>query len=89
MDDFEYLGSTIAKDCGLDKEINVRISRASRSFNSLYRVLWRQRGVKVKTKLRIFKSVVLPTLFYSSETWTPVVSHIKCLQGFMMRCVRE
>ena len=88
VDDFEYLGGTITKECSLEKEISVRISKASRSFNSLYRVLWRQRGVKVKTKLRIFKSVVLPTLLYGSETWTPVASHIKRLQGFMMRCLR-
>ena len=66
----------------------MRIRKASRSFNSLYKVLWRQRGVKVKTKMRICKSVVPPTLLYGSETWTPTATHIRRLQGFMMKCIR-
>ena len=78
----------ITNDYSLDKEINVRIRKASRSFNSLYKVLWRQRGVKVKTKMRICKSVVPPTLLYGSETWTPTATHIRRLQGLMMKCTR-
>lgn len=31
VDYFEYLGRTITKDCSLEKEINVRISKASLS----------------------------------------------------------
>ena len=88
MDDFEYLGSTISNNCSLDKEVNVRISKASRSFSSLYQVLWRQRGVKIMTKMRILKAVMLPTLLYGSESWIPLAPHIKCLQSFVMRCVR-
>ena len=36
----------------------------------------------------MFKSVVLSTMVYGSETWAPIATHIKCLQGFIMRCVR-
>ena len=39
VEDFECLGSTLTSDCGLDKEINIRISKAFRSFSRLYRVL--------------------------------------------------
>ena len=86
VDDFKYLGSTITKDCNLDKEINVWISIRHLVVSAVSTsVLRHQRGVKVKTKLRTFKLVVLPTLLYSSETWTPVASHIKCLEGFLIR----
>ena len=87
VEDFEYLGSAVSADCSLDKEISSRISKASRSFNSLCRVLWYQRRVKTRTKMRLFKSVVLSTLLYGSETWAPTATHVKRLQGFIMMCV--
>ena len=88
VESFEYLGSTISADCSLDKEVSSRISKASRSFNSLCRILWYQKRIKTKTKMRLFKTVVLSTLLYGSETWAPIATHIKRLQGFIMRCVR-
>ena len=88
VQEFEYLGSIISADCSLDKEVSSRISKASRSFNSLCRVLWYQRRIKTRTKIRLFKSVILSTLLYGSETWAPLVTHVKRLQVFIMRCVR-
>ena len=89
VENFEYHGSTITEDCSLDRESSVQIARASRAFESLHKVLWRQRGVKVKTKMRIFKSVALFTLLCGCETWAPIATHIKRLQAFMMKCIRE
>ena len=37
---------------------------------------------------RTFKAVMLPTLLYGSETWAPIATQVKCLQGFMRKCVR-
>ena len=37
--------------------------------------------------MSLFKAVVLPTLLYGSETWAPIAIHVKCLQGFIMKCV--
>lgn len=34
------------------------------------------------------KSVVISTLWYDGETWTPLACHSKCLQGFVMGCLR-
>ena len=88
VDHFEYLGSTIAHDCSLDLEISLRISKASNTFRSLYKVLWSQRRLKAHTKLRLFKSVILSTLLYGSETWVPLSAHITRLQGFITGCLR-
>ena len=74
--EFEYLGSIISHDCTLDKEINSCISKASYVFQSLFRVLWSRKRLKVTTKIHLFKSVVLPTLLYGSETWVPLVTHM-------------
>ena len=88
VEDFEYLGSTIAQDCLLDREIDRQISKAAHAFRSLYRVLWCRKSVKVVTKLRLFRVVVLATLLYGSETWVPLAAHMKRLQAFIMGCLR-
>ena len=88
VEEFEYLGSTVTSTCTLDKEIDLRISKASRSFTSLSRVLWYQRRIKRKNKLCIFKAVILPTLLYGSETWAVIGHHLHRLQGFVMCCLR-
>ena len=82
VDDFEYLGRHHHQRLQCDQYAN---QQGCRSFG---RVLWHQRGVKMRTKLRIFKSMVLPTLLYGSETWAPVASQVKRLQHFVMKCVR-
>ena len=38
--------------------------------------------------MRLVKSVIFPTLMYDSETWAPIATHVKCLQGFNMSCVQ-
>ena len=88
VEEFEYLGSTITKDCTLDREVNIRISKASRTFGSLYWVLWSRNNIKTSTKMRLFKSVVLATLLYGSETWVPTSPQLKRLQSFIMWCLR-
>ena len=88
VEEFEYLGSTISQDCTLDREISMCISKAARTFGSLYRVLWCRRKLKRPTKMRLFKSVVLSTLLYGSETWVPSADHMKRLQAFIMGCLR-
>ena len=65
----------------------MRISKASGTFRSLYRVLCCQRRLKNSTKMRLFRSVVLTTLLYGSETWLPLASHIACLQGVVKECL--
>ena len=58
------------------------------AFHSLYRVLWCQKRLKTKTKLRLFKAIILSTLLYGSETWVPSAKHTKRLQAFIMGCLR-
>ena len=38
--------------------------------------------------MRLFKTVVLSTLLYDSKAGAPIITHIKHLQCFIMRCVR-
>ena len=89
VDNFVYLGSTLSRDASLDAEIHFRIRNASGAFGKLEKRLWADRGISNKTKLAVYKSCVLTTLLYASETWTVLQRHIKLLERFHQKCLRR
>ena len=88
-DKFTYLGSTISQNALIDDEISARIGKASGSFGKLTKRLWSERGVRLVTKSNVYCAVVLPTLLYGCEAWTPYRRHIRRLDQFHMRCLRR
>ena len=84
---FHYLGSIVQDDCGSDLEVNSQICKASQVFGSLSRILWYQKKIRSQTKLRIFSSVILPTLLYGTECVVLLEPQIHRLQSFIMRCL--
>ena len=85
---FTYLGSVVNSSASLDNEIVNRISRASSAFGKLSTRLWKDRGISLKTKIAVYKAVVLTTLLYASESWTPYRNQIEQLDVFHKRCLR-
>lgn len=79
---FTYLGCTISSNAKMDKEIDNRLAKANSSFGRLYKQVWNNKSLKSKTKICIYRAVVLPTLLYSSETWVTYRSHIRLLERF-------
>ena len=80
---FQYLGSIVQNDCGMEAEINSRICKASSAFQSLSRMLWYQRKIKTSTKLHI-----LLTLLYGLESTVLLEPHVRHLESFVIRCLR-
>ena len=70
-------------------QISEYISRASQAFGRLHTRVWHERGISIKTKLRVYRAVVLPSLLYGCETWTCYRRHIKKLDQFHLRCLRK
>ena len=88
VSNFQYLGSVVSSDCSPTAEVESRIAKASQAFRSLSRLLWYQKRIKTTTKLRIFNSVIVPTLLYGLESVVLLEPHIHRLQSFIMRCLR-
>ena len=63
-----YLGVEVGQDGGMAGELSRRLTAANRSFWGLRR-LWRDRGVSVATKARVYSAVVRGTLLYGAESW--------------------
>ena len=64
VDKFTYLGSTLSRVVHIDDEVNAnaRIAKASAAFGWLHGSIWDRSGIRLDTKLKVYRSVVLPTL---------------------------
>ena len=85
---FKYLGSILRSDNSVDAEVESRINRAAQVFRSISRLVWYQNKIKVSTKIKLLKSVTIPTLLYGSETWNLLTHHTQRLQVFVNKCLR-
>ena len=89
VDKFTYLGSTLSRVVHIDDEVNARIAKASAAFGRLRGSVWDRSGIRLDTKLKVYKAKVLPTLLYACETWTVYQRHAKRLNHFHTSCLRK
>ena len=89
MGKFTYLGSTLSESAMIDDDISARLGKASASFGRLTKRLWNERGVCMSTKINLYCAVVLTTLLYGCETWTPYRRRVRRLDQFHVRCLRQ
>ena len=59
------------------------------AFGRLRANVWERNRIKLDTKLKVYKAVVLPTLLYACETWTVYQRHAKRLNHFHLSCLRK
>ena len=89
VDNFTYLGSTLSRAVHIDDEVTARTAKASVSFGRLRTNVWERNGIRLDTKLKVYKAVVLPTLLYACETWTVYQRNAKKLNHFHLSCLRK
>lgn len=65
---FMYLGVLINNKCQEEDEINLRIAKSNNCAGGLSRIL-KSKEVSRHTKIRVYKTIIRPTLTYSCETW--------------------
>ncbi|KAG0724748.1 LINE-1 retrotransposable element ORF2 protein [Chionoecetes opilio] len=70
LESFTYHSSAVHNDGGSRQEVLRRIGIAHDVMDSLTGSIWRCRYLCRRTKIRIFKSLVIPVLPYGCETWT-------------------
>nr|VZI44075.1 unnamed protein product [Spirometra erinaceieuropaei] len=89
VENFPYLGSTLSRNTKIDDEVANRISKASQAFGRLRSTVWNRHGLKLSTKLKMYKAVILPTLLYGAETWTVYTRQARRLNHFHLSCLRR
>jgi hypothetical protein len=66
---FTYLGSEMKAEGGSESEIIRRIALAGSVFNKLQK-MFKRHDIKLKIKLRVFNTCVIPVLIYGCESWS-------------------
>ena len=89
VESFKHLGSTISNDGTLDKEITTRIQKASQAFGRLRIKVLQHKSISLSTKLKVYNTIVLPSLLYGCETWTLYRRHLRKLEQFHTRSLHS
>jgi hypothetical protein len=89
VDRFCYLGSVLSSVANIDNDVSARLAKASAAFGRLTKRLWNDHGIRLATKVAVYKAVVLTTLLYGCESWTLYRRHIAKLDQFHLRCLRK
>ncbi len=70
------------------KDVNNRISIASRAFGRLRSEIWTSRRLSRKLKTRLYRALILPIATYGAETWATTAADTNALMVFEMKCLR-
>ena len=88
VEQFEYLGSVIAADGGIETDVKHKINEGSKVFGTLKGIVG-NRGLGMSVKKVLYEKVVVPTVMYGSELWGTKVYERQKLNVFEMKCLRS
>ena len=86
--EFTYLGAKVCKEGGGMKDLRNRIAKARGAFVRLKKI-WKFKIFTRRTKLRIYKTLVVPVLLYSCETWKVNKGDKREIDVFQNKCLRR
>ena len=89
VDYLPYLGSILSKTPTCGKDIENRIKAAHCAYGRLIHRVFNNHAISIRTKIMVFRAVVLSTLLYACETWTLYRRDIKRLESFQQRKLRQ
>ena len=84
LDTFKYLGATLAENGDLDAEMTHRIQTGWKNWKRVSGILC-DRGIRLRVKRKVYKTVVIPAMMYSAETWAVKKAQEKKLDVAEMR----
>jgi hypothetical protein len=78
------------QDGGQDRELDRRLGMAGGQFQQLRRHLFASRGVSLRTKVRVYRTMVVPVLLYgAAESWALTEAQVHRLDAFHTTCLRR
>ena len=86
---FKYLGSIVSSNATHDAEITARIGKATSAFGRLTKRLWKNRNIRIDTKISVYKAAVVTSLLFGCETWTLRKAHFTQLERFHQTSLRK
>ena len=87
VNSFKYLGATISDD-GSKPEVLSRIAQATAALARL-KTIWNNKKIKLASKIRLLRSLVISVFLYACETWTLTADLERRIAAMEMRCYRR
>jgi len=84
-----YFGVQITSSKDLTTEVRHQAIKASRISGWLNETIWSNKYLRTEAKVRIYKSIVRPTLTYAAETRTDTAKTRQLLEVTEMKTLRE
>ena len=88
VEKFVYLGCEVRKDGDIRNEVGIRIGKAGAAFRNMEKV-WKENGMSLRTKLKLFNSIVLSVLLYGCESWKGLREIEERVRRFESGCLRK
>jgi hypothetical protein len=85
---FSYLGSKVNGNSTLEEKVRERLAKGNKAFYA-NKTLFKGKLVSRKSKLKLYWTVIRPTVVYGSETWALKVSIIQKLSVFERKILRK
>ena len=89
VDSFTYLGSLITNDGSSSRDITYRIAKAASAMCRLSNPLFRRHRISIRTKINMYRALVVSVLLYGSAAWATTLAYRRRLDVFDMRCQRR
>ncbi|BHF72634.1 hypothetical protein SprV_0401570200 [Sparganum proliferum] len=89
VDNFIYVDSTLSRTTKINDEVAIRISKTIQVFGRLQSTTWNRHGLHPNTKMKMYRTVILPTLLYGAETWTVYKKQARRLNHFHLSRLRR
>ena len=85
---FVFLGALITSDGQIDMELRRRIAMGKSAMGSL-RKIFKDRDLRLATKVKIVQTLIFPIIIYGAETWTLKKNEIAKIDAFERWCWRN
>ena len=69
MEEFKYLGTNLTNQSSIQEEIKRRLKARNACYHSVQNLL-SSRLLTNNTKIKIYRTIILPVVLYVCETWT-------------------
>ena len=89
VDSYEYLGTIISRDGKIDQEVLNRTRKTTSAYYEICNTIVGKREISTKTKMQIYKSVIVPIAQYGTESLALMDKHRSKLTGAEMKYLRR
>lgn len=86
---FKYLGVNITNDRNLREEVKDQTTKASIISRYLRDIIWKNKYMNIKSKMRIYKTCIRPIMTYAAETRAETTPTKRILRTAEMRTLRN